>query len=70
MRIEFDRGSDLLKVELVSDVPVAERRETEGMTFGYAADRRIVAIEIRGARGRIHGELTKLLDPGLARSAA
>ena len=70
MRIEFDALTDLLKVNLLADVPVAETRETEGMIFGYAEDRRIVAIEIRGAKGRIDGELMKLIDPALARSAA
>jgi uncharacterized protein YuzE len=70
MRIEFDALTDLLKVNLLADVPVAETRETEGMIFGYAEDRRIVAIEIRGAKGRINGELMKLIDPALARSAA
>jgi uncharacterized protein YuzE len=70
MKIEFDRKRDLLKLELLAGIPVAETRETEGIIFGYAADRRIVAIEIRGARGRINGELMKLLDPAFARSAA
>jgi uncharacterized protein YuzE len=70
MRIEFDALTDLLKVNLLADVPVAETRETEGMTFGYAEDRRIVAIEIRGAKGRIDGELMKLINPALARSLA
>ena len=69
MRIEFDAQTDLLKVNLLADVSVAETHETEGMTFGYAEDRRIVAIEIRGAKGRIDGELMKLIDPALARSA-
>jgi hypothetical protein len=45
-------------------------RETEGMLFGYSADRRIVQIEIRGAKSRINGELLKLIDPAFARSAA
>ncbi len=66
MKIEFDRERDMLRVELLACIPVAETRETEGLIFGYAADRRIVAIEIRGAKGRIDGELLKLLDPALA----
>jgi hypothetical protein len=70
MKIEFDAANDLVKVNLLTDVPVADTRETEGMVFGYAADRRIVAIEIRGAKGRVNGELLKLIDPAFARSAA
>ena len=53
MKIEFDAAKDLLKVNLLTDVPVSDTRETEGMVFGYAADRRIVAIEIHGAQGRV-----------------
>ena len=40
------------------------------MVFGYAADRRIVAIEIRGAQGRVNSKLLKIIDPAFAGSAA
>ena len=70
MKIEFDAAKDLLKVNLLTDVPVSDTRETEGMIFGYAADRRIVAIEIRGAQGRVNSELLKIIDPAFVRSAA
>ena len=70
MKIEIDAAHDLVKVNLLADVPVAESKETEGMVFGYAADRRIVQIEIRGAKSRINGEHQKLIDPAFARSAA
>lgn len=70
MKIEFDAANDLLNVRLLPDVPVAESKEAEGMVFAFAADRRIVAIEIQGARERINGELIKMIDPGAAKSAA
>ena len=70
MKIEFDAANDLLKVNLLTDVPVADTRETEGMVFDYAADRRIVAIEIRGAQGRVNSELLKIIDPAFVGSAA
>ena len=70
MKIEFDAAKDLVKVNLLTDVPVADTRETEGMVFGYAADRRIVAIEIRGAQGRVNSKLLKIIDPAFAGSAA
>ena len=70
MKIEIDAARDLVKVHLLSDVTVADVRETEGMLFGYSADRRIVRIEIHGAKSRIDGELLKLIDPAFARSAA
>jgi len=70
MKIEIDAVRDLLKVDLLSDVPIADSREAEGMVFGYSVDRRIVRIEIRGAKSRINGELLKLIDPALASAAA
>ena len=70
MKIEFDAANDLLKVNLLTDVAVADTRETEGMVFDYAADRRIVAIEIRGAQGRVNSELLKIIDPVFAQKAA
>ena len=70
MKIEMDADRDLVKVNLLSGVPVTDSKETEGMVFGYSADRRIVQIEIRGAKTRINGELLKLIDPAFARPAA
>ena len=64
MRIQFDPAADLLNVILLPDVPVADSREVEGMVFDYAADSRIVAIEIQGARQRINAELMKVIDHG------
>jgi hypothetical protein len=66
MKIEFDPATDRLQVRLLADIPVAETKETDGLCFGYAADRRIVQIEIRGAKGRIDGALMKLIGPSVA----
>ncbi len=62
MRIQFDPSTDLLNVTLLPEVPIADSREVEGMIFDYAADRRIVAIAIQGARERINNELMKVID--------
>jgi len=70
MRIEFDAANDLLNLTLLPDVPVADSREVEGMIFNYAADRRIVAIAIQGARQRIDSELLKVIDHGERKLAA
>ena len=66
MRIEFNAERDLVSLNLLADVPVAEFKQVDGMVFAYAADRQIVGIEIQGARERINQELLKLLDPGAA----
>jgi uncharacterized protein YuzE len=61
MRIEFNAKQDLVTLSLLADVPVVESKQVEGMVFAYAADRRIVGIEIRGARERINAELMKVI---------
>lgn len=53
MQIAYEPSSDQVKVELLPDVPVAGTREVNGLLLSYAADRRIVGVEIRGARERI-----------------
>jgi len=69
MRIEFNAERDLVTLNLLSDVPVAESKQVDGMVFAYAADRRIVGIEILGARERINAELMKVIDLGRAKFA-
>jgi uncharacterized protein YuzE len=66
MRIEFNAERDLVSLNLLADVPVAESEEVDGMVFAYAADRQIVGIEILGARERINAELMKVIDHGVA----
>ena len=70
MRIEFNAERDLVSLNLLADVPVAEFKQVGGMVFAYAADRRIVGIEILGARERINAELTKVIDPSAGRATA
>jgi uncharacterized protein YuzE len=57
-------------LNLLADVPVAESKQMDGMVFAYAADRRIVGIEIQGARERINAELMKVIDLNAARVTA
>lgn len=70
MRIQFDAERDLVSLNLLPDEPVAESKQVEGMVFAYAADRRIVGIEILGARERINAELMKVIDLSAARAIA
>jgi uncharacterized protein YuzE len=70
MRIEFNAERDLVTLNLLADVPVAESKQVDGMVFAYAADRRIVGIEIQGARERINAELMKVIDLNAARTTA
>jgi uncharacterized protein YuzE len=52
MRIEYDPKHDLLNIEFISEEPIAESVELDGVIIDYSKDRRIVAIEILDAGKR------------------
>jgi uncharacterized protein YuzE len=53
MKIDVDASRDVLTLDLLSEEPVAETRAVGGLIVRYAADRRIIGIEIASARERI-----------------
>jgi uncharacterized protein YuzE len=53
MKIDVDAKRDVLRLDLLSGEPVADTCEVGGLIVRYAADRRIIGIEIRSARARI-----------------
>lgn len=62
MKIEYDPTHDLLNIEFLPDVPVEESVEVDGVVLDYAADRRIVAIEILDASKRTTHDPLHLID--------
>jgi uncharacterized protein YuzE len=52
MKIEYDPIHDLLNIEFISEQPIAESVELDGIIIDYSEDRRIVAIEIPDAGKR------------------
>ena len=52
MRIEYQPTHDILNIEFLKDVPVADSVEIEGIVVDYSADRKIVSIEILDAGKR------------------
>ena len=52
MKIEYDPIHDLLNIEFVSEQPIAESVELDGIIIDYSENRRIVAIEILDAGKR------------------
>ncbi|OGX04230.1 MAG: hypothetical protein A3G87_08895 [Omnitrophica bacterium RIFCSPLOWO2_12_FULL_50_11] len=52
MRIEYEPSHDVLNIEFLRDVPIADSVELEGVIVDYAADRRIVSLEILDAGKR------------------
>jgi uncharacterized protein YuzE len=61
MRIEYDPAHDLLNIEFLPDVAIADSVELDGIIVDYANDRRIVAIEILDAGKRTINDPTELL---------
>jgi uncharacterized protein YuzE len=60
MKIDVDASRDVLTLDLLAEEPVAETREVGGLIVRYAADRRIIGIEIRSARERIEAAVQQL----------
>ncbi len=52
MRIEYEPDHDVLNIEFLKDVPIVDSVEIEGVIVDYAADRRIVSLEILDAGKR------------------
>ena len=52
MRIEYDPKHDLLNIEFIQEVSIAESVEIDGVIIDYSSDRKIVAIEILDAGKR------------------
>jgi len=67
MRIEYDPTHDLLNIEFVSNEPIAESVELDGIIIDYSNDRRIIAIEILDAGKRTTKNPLDLLDLTIVR---
>jgi len=62
MKIEYDPAHDILNIEFLTDEPIAESDEYEGVIIDYSKDRRIVAIEIIDAGKRTTKNPLDLID--------
>lgn len=52
MRIEYEPTHDILNIEFLKDVPIADSMEFDGVIVDSASDRRIVSVEILDAGKR------------------
>jgi len=52
MKIEYDAAHDLLNIEFLTNVPIDDSLEMDGVVIDYAKDKRIVAIEVLDASKR------------------
>ena len=70
MKIEYDPAHDFLNIEFVSDEPIADSVETDGIIIDYAKDGGIVAIEILDAGKRTTKNPLDLLELTIVREKA
>jgi uncharacterized protein YuzE len=72
MRIQYDPKHDLLNIEFISEEPIAESVELDGVIIDYSNDRRIVAIEIldAGKRTTVVKDPLDLLDLAIVKEKA
>ncbi len=70
MKIEYDPVHDLLNLEFLSGVEIAESVEIDGVILDYAKDKRIVAIELLDASKRTTPDPLNLIHVAIVRQAA
>jgi uncharacterized protein YuzE len=62
MKIEYDPIHDLMNIEFLSEEPIAESAEHDGIVIDYSKDGRIVALEILDAGRRTTKSPLDILD--------
>jgi len=68
MKIEYDAAHDLLNIEFLTNVPIDDSVEMDGVVIDYAKDKRIVAIEVLGASQRTTRKPLDLTDLAIVKS--
>jgi uncharacterized protein YuzE len=69
MRIEYDTAHDLLNIEFLTNVPIDDSIELDGVVIDYAKDKRIVAIEILDASKRTTHKPSDLIKLAVVKSS-
>jgi len=62
MRIVYVMESDILNIEFLSDVEIANSMDHDGVIIDYSEDGRIVGIEILEASKRVSKDPLHLID--------
>jgi len=52
MKIEYDPKHDILNIEFISNTPIADSVEFDGIIIDYSKDKKIVSVEIIAASKR------------------
>jgi len=54
MKVEYDPKHDIMNIELISNMAIAESVELDdGVILDYSEDKKIVSIEVMGVKKRI-----------------
>jgi uncharacterized protein YuzE len=69
MKIEYDSEHDLLNIEFLTNVPIDDSLEVDGIVIDYAKDKRIVAIEVLDASRRTTRKPLDLMDLAIVKSS-
>ena len=69
MKIEYDAAHDLLNIEFLTNVPINDSLEIDGVVIDYAKDKRIVAIEVLDASKRTTRKPLDLIDLAIVKSS-
>lgn len=70
MKIEYDPKHDLLNIEFITDEPISESVELDGVVIDYSKDSRIVAIEILDAGKRTTKNPLDFIDFSIVKEKA
>ena len=70
MRIEYDPKHDLLNIEFITEEPIVESVEFDGIIIDYSKDGRIIAIEILDAGKRTTKDPLDLFDLKIVKEKA
>jgi uncharacterized protein YuzE len=53
MKVEYDPKHDIMNIELISNVPIAESIELDdGVILDYSEGKKIISIEVMGVKKR------------------
>src|SRR5438477_12898706 len=69
MKLEYDAAHGLLNIEFLTNVPIDDSVEMDGIVIDYAKDKHIVAIEVLDASKRTTRKPLDLIDLAVVKSS-
>ncbi len=70
MKNEYDPVHELLNFDFLPGMPIADSIELDRVVFDYAANRRIVALEILDASNRTTSEAMNVINFAVVKSSS